>query len=127
MGALGLDRPGTLGCGHDQRGGKELGAIGLDLPDHFLEGGGGGKIGTGADLCHKLVDLWFEVFPLDDIAGMVESLALAGWGDDAILSGHTAGRASNDSDPEASRANFSRAGPGAKHHAAPWIIDVRWI
>lgn len=81
VGALGLDRLGTLGCGHDQRGGKELGAIVLDLLDHFLEGGGGGKIGTGADLGHKLVDLLFDVFHLDDFAGMVESLARMGWGD----------------------------------------------
>lgn len=53
VGALGVDRVGAFRGGYDQRGGKELGAIVLDLLNHFPEGGGGGKIGSGADPGHK--------------------------------------------------------------------------
>ena len=81
VGSLRLEGPGALRGGHDQRGGKEFGAVVFDLLNHFLEDGPAGLIRAGADLCPPLPDLLFEGCHHDGFARMIESLARVGWGE----------------------------------------------
>jgi hypothetical protein len=60
VGPLRLDGAGTLGRGHRQWVGKQLGTVVLDLLDHLLQGGRGRIIGTGPDLRGKGLNLLLE-------------------------------------------------------------------